>query len=40
MPQGFEGMAEAQARLYFFDLVRWTMDRHDAKAQSSTLFPP
>jgi len=38
MPQGFEGLAESQARLYFFDLVRWAADLHTAQARVQNAF--
>jgi hypothetical protein len=38
MPQGFEGFAEGQARLYFFDLVRWAADLHDAQGRIQNAF--
>ena len=38
MPQGFEGIAEAQARLYFYDLVRWAVDLNDAHARVQNAF--
>jgi hypothetical protein len=38
MPQGFDGLAEAQARLYFYDLARWATDLHEAQARVQNAF--
>lgn len=38
MPEGLEGFPEAQARLYFYDLVRWAADLDDAQARILDAF--